>query len=246
MPDNNSKKQHIESFYDDFHTQKARGPARIMLWSRFHILKKIIKKTSGNILVVGCGSQKEMSILPSSAEGYGIDISKRAVEYARKEFPRYDIRVADASHLPFGDSFFTTIVCSEVIEHVENADEAMSEFARALEPKGTLVLTTPNWWSWYGIFRLFGELIMRKPLTSDNQPIDHWSTPHAMRKKIQQHFTVEKFRGFWYYLPFGKGHIQIPSVCTIPIVVILWPIELLLRILLPWFGHSMIFVCKKK
>jgi len=57
--------------------------------------------------------------------------------------------VADACALGFRDASFSTIISSELVEHVERPIDAVRELARVLEPGGVLVLTTPQRpWQW--------------------------------------------------------------------------------------------------
>ena len=51
--------------------------------------------------------------------------------------------VGDVSALPFQASTMDVIVCTEVIEHVENVDIALGEISRVLKSGGHLILTTP-------------------------------------------------------------------------------------------------------
>jgi len=46
--------------------------------------------------------------------------------------------------LPFSDSSFDYITCLEGLEHIENPQQAMREFARLLEPGGHLIVRVPN------------------------------------------------------------------------------------------------------
>ena len=53
--------------------------------------------------------------------------------------------VTDANKpLPFKDASFDLIWCSEVIEHLHQPKQAISEFRRILKPGGKMILTTPN------------------------------------------------------------------------------------------------------
>lgn len=51
---------------------------------------------------------------------------------------------ADAHHLPFPDSSFDVVICREVIEHVHNAQQVLSEIHRVLKASGILHISTPN------------------------------------------------------------------------------------------------------
>jgi SAM-dependent methyltransferase len=51
---------------------------------------------------------------------------------------------ADALRLPFLDSSFDRIIASEVLEHIDEDQTAMSELARVLRPGGTIAVTVPR------------------------------------------------------------------------------------------------------
>jgi ubiquinone/menaquinone biosynthesis C-methylase UbiE len=48
------------------------------------------------------------------------------------------------TELPFGDRSFDYITCLEGLEHIENPQQAIREFARLLRPGGQLVVSVPN------------------------------------------------------------------------------------------------------
>ena len=52
----------------------------------------------------------------------------------------------DALDVPFPDSSFDRIVCSEVLEHIWDADRAIAELVRVLRPGGRLAVTVPTRW----------------------------------------------------------------------------------------------------
>lgn len=51
--------------------------------------------------------------------------------------------MSDVTMLPFGESVFDGIVCSEVLEHVDNDLAAVRELGRVLKPGGTLAVAVP-------------------------------------------------------------------------------------------------------
>lgn len=45
--------------------------------------------------------------------------------------------------LPFGDQCFDVVLCTEVLEHVNDPQRALNEFYRVLKPEGHVVLSVP-------------------------------------------------------------------------------------------------------
>ncbi len=70
--------------------------------------------------------------------------------------------------LPFKNNEFDLIWCSEVIEHLINPTETISEFHRILKNNGKMIITTPNsnFWLYY-LLRIFNYT------PSDVQNKDH-------------------------------------------------------------------------
>lgn len=48
------------------------------------------------------------------------------------------------AELPFSDQSFDYVTCLEGLEHIENPQQAMREFARLLKPGGHLIVSVPN------------------------------------------------------------------------------------------------------
>src|SRR5262249_46756911 len=48
------------------------------------------------------------------------------------------------AELPFSDHSFDYVTCLEGLEHIENPQQAMREFARVLKPGGHLIVSVPN------------------------------------------------------------------------------------------------------
>jgi len=242
------KMDKIKNFYDKFYaTQKRESKTEEMKQNiRVNVLRKFLKKNGQGykkILIVGCGTEKDLSI--TTKRTIAIDISSIAIGTAKKQFPHNKYFVADACDLPFANNFFDCIVCSEVIEHVVNSDKMLFEFQRVLCEKGTLIITVPNWHSFYGITRKLAEFVTRHPVTSGDQPIDNWYTPGKLKKQLNRYFKIEKIRGIWYYPPTGRGKYMVPSFIVYPIFKLLQPIDWFLGRVLPNNGHMHAVKCIK-
>jgi SAM-dependent methyltransferase len=77
--------------------------------------------------------------------------------------------VGDAHALPFPGSSFSSVLCTEVLEHLVDPKKAIGEMKRVLTPGGTLILTTRfvypihdaphDYWRFtkYGLLELFKD-----------------------------------------------------------------------------------------
>ncbi|MBE3141517.1 MAG: class I SAM-dependent methyltransferase [Thermoplasmata archaeon] len=50
---------------------------------------------------------------------------------------------ADAAYIPFADNSFDVVICSELLEHVPNPPDVLSEVYRVLRPGGLLLICVP-------------------------------------------------------------------------------------------------------
>ena len=89
----------------------------------------------GRLLNAGCGNR---------------DLSGWFGSFGVTEVTNYDIAsdlpgavTGPIDRLPFPDACFDTILCNAVLEHVENAEAAVAELARALRPVGQAILAVP-------------------------------------------------------------------------------------------------------
>lgn len=101
------------------------------------------------ILEVGCGNGYYLSLLNRlglKISLTGIDNDKAALFDAQRFIgdEKVILVFADATKLPFGESSFDKIICSEVIEHVKNDKKVLKEIHRVLKKGGVMVLSTCN------------------------------------------------------------------------------------------------------
>lgn len=101
------------------------------------------------ILDVACGAgELSLRIAARGCWVDGIDISKSAVEFARRLSGRAKIpcefEVGDAENLPYPDGYFDKVVCSSSLEHFEDDRRALAEMQRVLRSGGKLVLTVDS------------------------------------------------------------------------------------------------------
>ncbi|MBN1236187.1 MAG: class I SAM-dependent methyltransferase [Methanotrichaceae archaeon] len=99
----------------------------------------------GNILDVGTGRGLLPIKIAQKSErlkAYGIDISKRAIDAARRDAlasglanaPQFE--VGDVCALPFEDEFFDLVVSTFSLHHWPDATAGLNEISRVLKPGG--------------------------------------------------------------------------------------------------------------
>jgi SAM-dependent methyltransferase len=103
------------------------------------------------ILEVGCGDASfTQHLARHSARVTALDISASQVERNARQFPRINFLQHDvANPLPFADSSFSAVWCSEVLEHLFDPGFALEEMHRVLVPGGRLLVTVP----YHGLFK---------------------------------------------------------------------------------------------
>lgn len=75
----------------------------------------------------------------------GIDANASDIEIAMQSgIKNAKFLVADAEKLPFKNSTFDKIVCSEVLEHVDDDAAAVKEMHRVLKTDGKIIITVPQ------------------------------------------------------------------------------------------------------
>jgi SAM-dependent methyltransferase len=89
---------------------------------------------TGRLLDLGCGNQPFQP-------WYG-PMVKEVV--AADAVPGPGVEVVDlGAPLPYADGSFDTVLCTQVLEHVPDAELAMAEIARVLRPGGHALVTVP-------------------------------------------------------------------------------------------------------
>lgn len=113
------------------------------------VIENLSLKNGDKILEVGCGRgfyAHIIGIFFPKISYTGIDINKEHLQIAKvfAQAPNVNFRKIDATKLPFADKVFDKIICTEVLEHIENDRLALSELYRVLKPHGIAVITVPN------------------------------------------------------------------------------------------------------
>jgi SAM-dependent methyltransferase len=99
------------------------------------------------ILDAGCGvGYGTVRLARIASNVVGVDVSEEAIAHARAHYAAPDVSFAvmDINALALEDASFDVVCSFETIEHVKDAERALSELARVLNSSGTLVVSTPQ------------------------------------------------------------------------------------------------------
>ncbi len=96
----------------------------------------IIHQPQG-VLDVGCGTGKQLSLLPKNMHAVGIDLSEAMLDQAAKQ-AQGRCRQADATAIPFNDDSFDLIISQFALHEKETAtiELELKEVKRLLQPGG--------------------------------------------------------------------------------------------------------------
>jgi SAM-dependent methyltransferase len=118
-------------------------------------------RDNAHVLDIGCGAKPYLPLVASHAERYvGVDTAAGP----------YVDHVSPAEQLPLEDETFDLVLCTQVLEHVQDPAAVLSEIYRVLRPGGAVLLST------HGVF-----LYHPDPPGTDG---DYWRWTHSGLRKV--------------------------------------------------------------
>lgn len=100
------------------------------------------------VLDVGCGNGSQLA-LPLAQGGFhlkGVDTDARSIAHAKRlaeGLTTIEFVCARVEELPASE-LYEVVILSEVLEHLENPEELLSESAKRMTPDGIMIVTVPN------------------------------------------------------------------------------------------------------
>ena len=241
-----TQKPVFDETYQYFQQVGRAGKYSVPWWSAYFYARLVRRYAPPavpptRVLEVGCGLGWVLQNLEREYETFGMDISAFAIDVARKNSPRSQLRVGDDSILrEYPDAHFSALVSKHVFEHIANPGETLRQCARVLKPGGALIFGTPN-----------AESPLKK--LKGAQWIGIKDPTHISVLKPSEWLRLTREAGFSIITAFSDGLWDvpylpiIPSLLQLPIFGIPAAVQVLIGIpFIPvkW-GESLIVVAKK-
>ena len=120
-------------------------------------LDKYSLNTNGIMLDVGCGEGRHIfGIMQQNPlmQCIGLDMDKRSLEKAEEGYAYFktlsqagvDFLIGSAYSIPLPNNSVDIVICSEVLEHLHEYNDAIKEIHRVLKPGGKFYASVPASW----------------------------------------------------------------------------------------------------
>ncbi len=170
-------------------------------------------KAGSRFLEVGCGAGNLM--IQASVPGsfpVALDLSAQALVFVRSRLQTlekesqpiagYACVQSIGEHLPVASNSLDCVILSEVIEHLEEPAASIDEASRVLRPGGRLLITTPNYRSFWPIMEWTVDRMNMAPKMGGEQHISKFH-PANLRDLITRcGLGLEYFGTIYTFSPF--------------------------------------------
>jgi ubiquinone/menaquinone biosynthesis C-methylase UbiE len=165
------------------------------------------------VLEIGCGAGN--LLLQATVTGsfpVALDLSMQALTFVRSRFEEASSGIEAPSGfgclqavgecLPLQENSFDCILISEVIEHLQKPQISIREAVRVLRPGGRLLITTPNYRSFWPLMEWIVDRLNMAPKMAGEQHISRFY-PSSLKKLLVELGIEIEYAGSIYNLsPF--------------------------------------------
>jgi len=186
--------------------------------------KEAFKYLHGSLLLDAGGGSGWFSV-EAYKKGFSVvslDVSKKSNKASHALMDIENVKIpllrASLANMPFRRDTFDSIVCFEVIEHIENVSAVFSELHRVLKEEGDLFITTPNG---YGAYAIIQDIIL--PKIGFKTYHVHKFTEAALRRLISRSgFQINRFCNLEFLGPiFMAFFLMLRKFCKREFVFVL-------------------------
>lgn len=158
----NSTANHFNNIAEKYDQFKKRNS--LYYQTLKNAIRKEITIKKARILDIGCATGSILNFL-NPTNGVGIDLSFEMIKIARKKYAsnkRLSFAVFDIEKRPYKKSEFDYILFNDVIEHVSNQEQVISNISKSMASDTTLILSMANP-LWEPILLLLEKLHFKMP-----------------------------------------------------------------------------------
>ncbi len=177
--------------------------------------RQFLPGVRGLLLDVGAGNSPYRHLLDPTASQYqGIDVQHAGdFGYSNAEIQNFDGR-----QIPFDGDSFDAVLCTEVLEHVEDPAELITEIHRVMKPGATGMITVP----WSARFHYIPHDYHRYTPTRLQHLFQHFASATVVPRGTDLTVVASKIVVMYARLFFPRHLFAL--LWTIPLAVILAPI----------------------
>ena len=180
-------------YYSNNH-RKYNSGSRLYEWhlqAFKETLYGLVEQSGGNtVLDAGCGEGYVVNYLAGknpTLQLTGVDLSNDAVNYAKEHFgDKARFRTGSIYRLPFSDRSFDLVICSEVLEHLDDPATAVKELKRVA--RMAILITVPL----EPYFQWLNNLGQWLGLSQDPGHVNFW-TKKSFQNFIHSNFDAPVF-----------------------------------------------------
>ncbi len=139
----------FDLFYFDKHYIAFKNSS-FNYWNRKKEIRESFRKHvdySKDLVLVDVGAGIS-PVTPEAEQTLFMDCSREALKHLEQK--GYQTKYGDITDLPLEPDYADVVLCSEVLEHVEDYKTALKEMNRILKKDGTLILTVPVHMKYWG------------------------------------------------------------------------------------------------
>lgn len=170
-------------------------------------------RAGSRLLEIGCGAGN--LLLQATVSGsypVALDLSMQALTFVRSRMEEaqtgpdapggFACTRAIGESLPFKDNIFDCVLLSEVIEHLEAPRISIREAARVLCPGGRLLITTPNYRSFWPLMEWAVDRLNMAPKMAGEQHISRFHPSSLKEMLVGSGLNIEYAGSIYNLSPF--------------------------------------------
>lgn len=170
-------------------------------------------RPGSRLLEIGCGAGNLLlQAIVAGSYPVALDLSMQALTFVRSRLEEaisgaespigYACTQAVGESIPLADNSFDCVLLSEVIEHLEEPQVSIREAVRVLCPGGRLLITTPNYRSFWPLMEWTIDRLNMAPKMAGEQHISRFHLSSLKKLLVDSGLKIEYAGSIYNLSPF--------------------------------------------